>query len=378
MTGQPNRQRPCVVCATALVAMSGVDYCFGCWPGGPVAPPPCVRCGARTGYYTNGICVRCHRDGRPGVDSCLDCYAWGATRHLSWLCVGCTGWRSATAAHLGACRSCGRTVTLHRDGVCRLCRKQATRMREPGGKLDLIGANRHGQQLFFANVFRSRASTPPSPPADADQPAASPSWRTAGHQLVLFFQRRDLAAHGRAGLPQPADPVLAAKLYRHARELAALRGWSRRQTTNTCHGLRIVLGIQDAPGQPIKASDVELLRGIGLPVWSVLEVLTDAGLLEEDRTPAIDAWFAEQTRGLPQLMADELATWFEVMKHGCPTPPRRRPAATPPSVCTCAGRCRPCGPGPPVGMPRCGRSPALTCWTPCPHPATPAPPPARA
>jgi len=146
-----------------------------------------------------------------------------------------------------------------------------------------------------------------------------------GHQLVLFTLPRDLAAHGRAGLPLPADPVLAAELDRRARDLAAERGWSKRHTSNTRHGLRIVLGIQDAPGTPIKASDVALLRGIDLPVWSVLEVLADAGLLVEDRTPAIDAWFAGQTAGLPRAMAGELGVWFEVMKHGCPTPPRRRP-----------------------------------------------------
>ncbi len=324
MSHNPRRQRPCTVCTTALVAMIGVDYCFGCWPGGPVTPPPCVRCGSRTGYYTSGICVRCHPNARPGVDSCLDCYAWGATRHFKWLCVGCMGWRDRPDAPIGACRSCGRTVTLHRDGVCRLCRKQATRMREPGAKLDLIGANRHGQQLYFADMFRSPATTPARPPADASQPAApAPHW-PAGHQLVLFAQQRDLAAHGRAGLPLPADPVLAAELFQRARDLAAQRGWSKRQTINTCHGLRIVLGIQDTPGQPINASDVELLRGIDLPVWSVLEVLDDAGLLSDDRTPAIDAWFAEQTRGLPSPMASELGVWFAVMKHGSSSAPRRR------------------------------------------------------
>ncbi len=257
-----NRQPPCSVCATALVAMRGVDYCFACWPGGPVTPPPCLRCGARTGYYTSGICVRCHPGARPGVESCLDCYAWGATRHRKWLCCGCLSWR-ATHARIDACRACARTVTPLRP--------------------------------------------------------------VQHHQLVLFELRRDLAAHGRAGLPQPADPALAADLIRRARDYAAQRGWSKRQTDDTCHGIRIVLGIQDTPGAPIKASDVVLLRGIGLRVWTVLEVLDDAGLLEEDRTPAFDAWFAEQLGGLPDAMADQLRSWFEVMKHGCASPPRRRP-----------------------------------------------------
>jgi integrase len=197
-------------------------------------------------------------------------------------------------------------------------------MRTQRGKLDLIGANRHGQQLFLADMFRSRATTPASLPPDAAPPAVPPAPRLVGHQLVLFSQRRDLAAHGRAGLPAPADPVLAAKVDRHAHHYGTQHGWSRRQITNTCHGLRIMLGIQDTPGSPIKASDVELLRGIHLPVWSVLRVLADAGLLEEDRTPAIDAWFAEQTRGLSAPMTSQLEVWFTVMKHGSSTAPRRR------------------------------------------------------
>jgi integrase len=216
-------------------------------------------------------------------------------------------------------------VTLNRDGVCRLCRKQATLLREPRGALDFLGANRHGQQLFFADMFRPPSMSPANPPATPSQSLAAAPQRPAGSQLVLLSQQRDLAAHGRAGLPQPADPDLAAGLFRRARDLAARHGWSQRQTTETCHGLRIVLGIQDSPGQPINASDVALLRGIRLPVWTVLKVLADAGLLNEDRTPAIDAWFAEQTTGLPEAMAGELRAWFEVMKHGCTTPPRRRP-----------------------------------------------------
>jgi len=179
-------------------------------------------------------------------------------------------------------------VTVNPMSVCRLCRKQATRAREGRGKLDLVGANRDGQQLFFADMFRPHPMARPSP----SQPATPPPLRPVQHhQLVLFELRRDLAAHGRAGLPQPADPALAADLIRRARDYAAQRGWSKRQTNDTCHGIRIVLGIQGTPGAPIKASDVALLRGIGLRVWTVLEVLDDAGLLQEDRTPAFDAWF---------------------------------------------------------------------------------------
>lgn len=70
-----------------------------------------------------------------------------------------------------------------------------------------------------------------------------------------------------------------------------------------------------------------LLRDVDLPVWPVMKVLAAAGVLFEDRTPAMDRWFAQQIAGLPEAMLVELTVWYEVMKHGSPTPPRRRPRA---------------------------------------------------
>jgi len=135
--------------------MRGVDFCFGCWPGGPVTPPPCLRCGATTGYYTTGVCRRCHRDGDPGVDSCLDCYAWGATRLHNWLCHGCHTWRRNNAT-VAPCSVCQRMLHVGNWGreVCRLCYRQASMVRGPEDKLDPQEANRYGQQLFFADMFQ--------------------------------------------------------------------------------------------------------------------------------------------------------------------------------------------------------------------------------
>lgn len=145
----------CTVCALVPPAMAKVDYCFGCWPGGPVTPPPCLRCGSTHDYFTSGCCVRCHRGARPGVGSCLDCYAWGATRHTKWLCRGCVGWRQDNTV-VAPCPTCSRTLTLGRHGSCRLCRKQADFGRDDQrdhGILDLAEANRLGQQLFLADLF---------------------------------------------------------------------------------------------------------------------------------------------------------------------------------------------------------------------------------
>src|SRR5665647_1878526 len=86
-----------------------------------------------------------------------------------------------------------------------------------------------------------------------------------------------------------ADPARYAALVPVIAEVAAAANWSAQHHEEATIGLRIVLGIQDAPTGPINASDVALLKDIDLPVWTVLAVLSHAGLLIEDRTPALDA-----------------------------------------------------------------------------------------
>lgn len=338
------RQPTCTGCGARPVAMRGVTFCFSCWPGGPVVPPPCLRCGSTRDYFTSGICSRCHISGRPGVDACRDCHAWGVTRMHDWRCRGCHSWQRNHPT-VGACAACARVLPLGEQDACRLCHRQARLhrdqrrhnglpLRDPA--LELLEANRHGQQLFLTDLFSSH--TPTRNPHGPAHPGPDPTLAAdlglpelvrpqAGGQLLLFTVQRDLAAHGRAGLHLRADPARTAPLERSAREIAAVHGWSVRQTSDTCFGLRIVLGLQDHPDQPVNASDVALLADIDLPVWTVLQVLAANGLLVEDRIPAVDSWFVRQTAGLPEPMLTELHVWFEVMKNGSATAPRRRPRA---------------------------------------------------
>jgi len=330
------RQPRCSVCAKVPVAMRGVAFCFTCWPGGPVTPPPCLRCGSGRDYYTSGLCARCHTQAIPPVDSCLDCYAWGATRNSRWLCRACLSWRQQYPQQ-APCATCGRTVSLGPHGSCRLCHKQAGLLRTINGRFDLAGANRHGHQLFFAGMFhengaRTRAKDTAAAQPRRDVPAKPPTKTVKatatdvfGEQLRLFTIRHDLAAAGRPGLRLRADPAQAAALESLARDLAAAASWRQKQLQDNIIGIRIVLGLQPGGRPPVRASEVDCLKDIDLPVRTVLEVLDAASVLIEDRTPAIDAWFNRQISGLPGPMVAELTTWFEVMKHGSPTAPRRRP-----------------------------------------------------
>lgn len=243
---KPIRRAKCTVCQAAPAAFAGVQFCFACWPGGPIIPPPCIRCGSRTGYYTSGICRRCHKDGDPGVDSCLDCYAWGASRHYHWLCRSCVTWRRNNPT-VQPCAICHRTVHVGNWGreVCRPCYKQGSMLRGTDDKLDLNGANRHGQQLFIADLFQIGRVRRKRAHASAHEPELSFTTIADHEQLVLFAMRSDLAAHGRTGLHLRADPIRAQALELRADDLAAELGWTARLLEGTCYGLRIVLGIQD-------------------------------------------------------------------------------------------------------------------------------------
>lgn len=339
-TGKGRRLTRCGVCGSNPVAMKQVAYCFTCWPGGPVTPPPCVKCGSKKDYYAAGLCIRCHPWGDPGPDSCRDCLAWGARRTNKWLCIGCVQWRvkysnPVKGGGISLCSGCKRILMLGARGFCRLCHKQATFVREPYKPFDADAANKHGQQLFLADMF-TRHKTPTRPAGQLPEPRAErtaprapqalPHWQTLpDEQLTLFTMKPDLAAHGRAGLHQLAHPDDVAPLEAIAHQLADTNKWSPRQRKDAIIGTRIMLAIQVDGRAPVRASEVEALRDIDMCVWTVIEVLSTAGALIEDRVPAIDSWVAERIDGLPDPMARELRIWFDVMKNGTRTPPRRRP-----------------------------------------------------
>jgi hypothetical protein len=60
-----------------------------------------------------------------------------------------------------------------------------------------------------------------------------------------------------------------------------------------------MIGLQDDPEVLIKATDVALLRAIDLPVRRILDVLAEMQMLVDDRTPAVETWFAQRTGEFP-------------------------------------------------------------------------------
>lgn len=344
MTGRPRR---CEVCGIRPPAMVGVAFCFQCWPGGPVTAPPCRKCGSTQDYYMSGLCARCHTHApgerspvwrTPGplaphrvvVDSCPDCHAWGVTRTYGWLCAACRSWRE-THPQVGDCRTCGYHVALDAQGSCRLCHKNrsllALRLGHRPAAISLADANRYGQQLFLAGLWH-RAGNGRRPYVRTTIPPDLSLLRPVTYaQLVLWELPRDLNAGLRKGFPPPPDADRVAAWHEFVREFADNHGWGVNVTERVHRAIRMLLGMQNTPGAAIRASEVLPLSGIRHPVRPVLDVLAAAGMLADDRVPAVVRWFDTQTALLPEPMRRELAVWFDVARHGSPTPPRFTPRA---------------------------------------------------
>jgi len=317
----------CPICQRKPVASYREKYCFDCRPGGPVTPPPCRRCGSPE-YYTAGLCGDCHQYGPRRARPCPDCLAWGMYYgSREGVCYGCQAWRGKYPSR-GPCRICRRAyLARNPDLVCRLCWRQASGMRHGNQSLDYAEANRHGQQLYFADMFtrhgsRTRHSTRTRP--DATQQGARIALPVGHRQLVLFDTNRDLTAGLTHGFP-PADPHVWAALAPMIDEHAARCGWQPRVVERVRRGVRILLGTQDTPGAPVLATDIARLASIGVAARPVHELLSQIGMVTEDRTPAVERWFLWTINDLPEQMRHELQVWYQVMSLGSTQPPRRRP-----------------------------------------------------
>lgn len=199
---------------------------------------------------------------------------------------------------------------------------------QSGQRIDHVGladANRHGQQLFMAGMWH-QAGTGKRPYVKKTIPPDMSLLRPVSHrQLVLLDLPRDLKAGLRKGFPPPPHPGREAALVAFVGEHASRYGWAKSKAERVRRAMRIMLAIQDTPGAPIRRSDVALLTRIKHSATVVAYVLDDAGLLEDDREPAVVRWFNATVVALPEPMRRELGVWLDVMRNGSTTPPRRRP-----------------------------------------------------
>ena len=320
----------CTICAQRPVAWSAprrTKFCYDCMPGGPYVPPPCRRCGRTDGYYSAGLCDRCHRSAPQPVAACRDCHAWGVIRTHQWLCDACRHWRKKHPQ--GRCRICSADVAVNDDQACRLCRSQFVTSGGRKSGISLVEANRFGQQLFLANLRHARVGQHRGTRRKRTKPpitSPAPTFEAFDHrQLTLFPAFRNLANGAIHGFPAPAEPKMAAFLNQFLIEHARDHGWSLTTTKRTRRGLAIALGLQDTPGAPLLATDLVNLQSIGITSLRLQEVCAAAGLLDDDRESAVDRWFETTVSELPKQIRTELERWYTIMLKGSNTPPRSKP-----------------------------------------------------
>lgn len=298
-------------------------------------------------YYSQGMCTRCHPAAPQHIDSCRDCHAWGVIRKHKWLCWRCHSWRNRLPQ--GTCRICRRSgLAVDADQLCNLCDRQTTITL--GTTVE--EANAGGQQLYLANIpFQPtrrrwgnvRRLDKPSPRNLHQHRAGrfgSIEFYPVEHiQLALFDMPRDLAnwpakwmvdaqQHGLLSseqLPDPPHAQMAAFLDAAVLDHARRHGWPKSTIHRTRRSMRVLQLMQGTPGAMLLASDAIQLKDVGLTALPVIDVATAAGVMLDDRQPAIHAYVEATIADLPDPMRDEVREWFDVMINGSTTPPRRKP-----------------------------------------------------
>ncbi len=124
-----------------------------------------------------------------------------------------------------------------------------------------------------------------------------------------------------AGPAPPASPSLAAAIC-VADHLAGARGWSGEIRRRVRQGLSITLdGHHEGQGVAWSRA-LPALRARHLCAGHVAEVLRQAGMLDDDRRPAFDAWLDRKLDGVAGGIRRDAERWLRTLKDGGP---RSRP-----------------------------------------------------
>ena len=122
--------------------------------------------------------------------------------------------------------------------------------------------------------------------------------------------------------PAPAaGPSLAAAI-RVADRLAEARGWSGEIRRRVRQGLAIALDGHQEGEDVAWSRALPSLRARHLCAGHVAEALRQAGLLDDDRRPAFDAWLDRKLDGVAGGIRRDAERWLRTLKDGAP---RSRP-----------------------------------------------------
>ncbi|NHA01195.1 hypothetical protein G5V59_18710 [Nocardioides sp. W3-2-3] len=236
-------------------------------------------------------------------------------------------------------------MAINPDQVCNLCDRQMSITL--GATVE--EANAGGQQALLRQHALAAHQDPlgQRPPGRQAQPAQPPPapGRQVRHHRVLPGRTHPTRTLRHAPRPHHLDDPRPAARAAHQRTSCRPHRTSRWRPSSTprsstmpaatagpsppstepnarCASCKLM---QDTPGTTLLASDAIRLQEIGLTALPVIDVATAAGVMLDDRQPAIHAYVEATIADLPDPMRAEVREWFEVMINGSTTPPRRKP-----------------------------------------------------
>jgi hypothetical protein len=236
-------------------------------------------------------------------------------------CRACRSFRDGNRDER-ACTGCGRPLRV-KNGYCRMCWVQLSGGRAWEGTpatavaaLTAAGVKTGHHQLFFDRMAPRTGAGPAQAPPRRPRRALSPQ--------AAWVQPRLPSRHARPGRRPPASPSLASAI-RVADRLAEARGWSGEIRRRVRQGLAIALD-GHPEGQDVAWSRaLPALRARHLCAGHVAGVLRQAGLLDDGRRPAFDAWLDRKLDGVTDGIRRDAERWLRTLKDGGP---RSRPRST--------------------------------------------------
>jgi hypothetical protein len=244
--------------------------------------------------------------------SCTDCLAWGVMLQIR--CRACRSFRDGNRDER-ECTGCGRALRV-KNGYCRLCWVQLSGGRAWEGTAPPAVAARAAagvkighHQLFFDKMAPRTGPGPARAATRRPRRAVLPGTARAQPELPAPARRR------------PAGPSLTAAIG-IADRLAEARGWSGEIRRRTRQGLSAALDGHPEGEAVAWSRALPVLRARHLCAGHVAEVLRQAGMLDDDRRPAFDAWLDRKLGGVAAGIRRDAERWLRTLKDGGP---RSRP-----------------------------------------------------
>ena len=273
---------------------------------------------------------------RPAT-SCAGCFAWGVLSGR--YCHACFTFRRQHA--VGTCSGCRREQPL-KTNYCRLCWTQASL--DARGHVSVLApflrtVGHH--QLFFTGMHRirqpgvrigkqGRRGLRPRPQPAPVEPI--PAWS----QPRLVDAPRDFTRFDRRLHADLTNPWLS-EGHRIAADLGERRGWTRGVRHEVDRALVVALSTH-ATGDQVRYSELfRALRARRLSVERTVEVLDLLGVLDDDRTPAVDLWLDRNLADVSAGIRHDVEAWLRMLRDGGP---RSRPRA-PQTAWTCLNAAQP-------------------------------------